>query len=64
MFIKNKKYKSEISEFILSLKSSNPKLENTQKLGRAVLWDITTDTDQSSNQEANNIVKQSPYVYF
>jgi hypothetical protein len=64
VFSKNKKYKSEVSEFIFSLKSGNSQLEKKQKMGRAILWDRTNDTDLHLDENSNNVVKQPPYVYF
>jgi hypothetical protein len=64
MYIKNKQYKSEITEFITNLKSNNPELEKKQKSGRSILWDSTVSPKQKSNNVTHNEIKQSPYVYF
>ena len=64
MYIKNKQYKSEITEFITNLKSNNPELEKKQKFGRSILWDSTEVLKQKSENISYNEVKQSPYVYF
>ena len=64
MFSKNKKYKSEVSEFIVNLKSNNPQLETKQKLGRAILWDKTNDRNLKLEEDSSIEVRQPPYVYF
>ncbi len=64
MYQKNKQYKSEITEFISNLKTSNPELEKNQKFGRSILWDSTEVLKQKSENISHNEVKQSPYVYF
>ena len=64
MYLKNKQYKSEITEFITNLKSNNPELEKKQKSGRSILWDSTVSYKQKSNNVTHNEIKQSPYVYF
>ena len=64
MYQKNKQYKSEITEFISNLKTSNPELEKNQKFGRSILWDSTEVLKQKSEIISHNEVKQSPYVYF
>jgi hypothetical protein len=56
-------YESEITQFIKSLKEKNPKLEEQQRAGRALLWDkapIDLDT-QARTRESR--VKQQAYVY-
>ncbi len=64
MFLKNRKYKSEISKFITCLKIENPELENSQKSGRSILWDETDDSNKTKDNSSPNKIKQSPYVYF
>ncbi|MFZ6690334.1 DUF3460 family protein [Undibacterium sp. SXout20W] len=56
-------YESEATHFIQSLKSANPKLEQGQRDGRALLWDkAPLDLNvQKDNQESS--VPQQPYVY-
>ena len=57
-----KPYKSDITQFIDTLKARNPKLEAEQRAGRALLWDKPIDqAAQSEYQEAR--VPQKPYVY-
>ena len=64
MYIKNKQYKSEITEFITNLKSNNPELEKKQKSGRSILWDGAGRSKEKSNNHIHNEIKQPPYVYF
>jgi hypothetical protein len=56
-------YESEITKFIKDLKKQNPKLEDQQRAGRALLWDkAPTDLDtQARNKESR--VNQQAYVY-
>ncbi|MFZ6774485.1 DUF3460 family protein [Undibacterium sp. SXout7W] len=56
-------YESEATNFIKNLKQANPKLEQSQRDGRALLWDkapLDLDTQQR-NLESR--VAQQPYVY-
>ena len=56
-------YESEATNFIKNLKQANPKLEQSQREGRALLWDkapLDLDTQQR-NQESR--VAQQAYVY-
>jgi len=64
MYQKNKQYKSEITEFITSMKSDNPELEKKQKLGRSILWDRNKSLVQKNDNVSHNEIKQSSYVYF
>ncbi len=64
MYLKNKQYRSEITDFITNLKTSNPDLEKNQKFGRSILWDSTEALKQKSENISHNEIKQSPYVYF
>ena len=64
MYQKNKQYKSEITEFITSMKSDNPELEKKQKLGRSILWDRNKSLVQKNDNVTHNEIKQSSYVYF
>ena len=59
----HQRYESEITLFIKSLKENNPKLEEQQRAGRALLWDkapIDLDTQDRSKESR---VKQQAYVY-
>jgi hypothetical protein len=56
-------YESEISQFINQLKQQNPHLEESQRAGRALLWDkapIELDQQKRTNESR---VKQQAYVY-
>ena len=58
-----KPYKSDVSQFIDELKAKNPKLEDEQRAGRALLWDKRIDREaQADYREAK--VPQDPYVYY
>lgn len=57
------RYESEITRFIKDLKEKNPKLEEQQRAGRALLWDkAPLDLDARDRAEQSSI-KQQPYVY-
>jgi hypothetical protein len=57
-----KPYKSEVSQFIDSLKRADPSLEERQRQGRQLLWDRELDRDLlASGRESR--VPQQPYVY-
>ncbi len=58
-----KPYKSDVSQFIDELKAKNPKLEEEQRAGRALLWDRRIDREaQAAYRESR--VPQDPYVYY
>ena len=48
MLKKSKKYKSEISNFLLDLQSDIPELEKKQKVGRSLLWDRPNRVDDNN----------------
>jgi hypothetical protein len=57
-----KPYKSDVTQFIDSLKQRDPQLEDRQRQGRSLLWDKAVDRDaQQDFRDAN--VAQQPYVY-
>lgn len=57
-----KPYKSDIGQFLESLKQRDPQLEDRQRQGRALLWDKEIDRQaQAEWREAR--VPQKPYVY-
>jgi hypothetical protein len=58
-----KLYESEATQFIAELKQKNPKLEEEQRAGRALLWDKTPINLDNSERENSSRVKQQPYVY-
>lgn len=56
------KYESEHTKFIRELKKKNPRMEEGQQKGRALLWDKQIDRDaQRRYQEAE--LPQQGYVY-
>jgi hypothetical protein len=56
-------YQSELTEFLSTLKTTNPQLEASQRAGRALLWDKPTiDLDTQDRVKASR-VSQKPYVY-
>ena len=56
-------YQSELTEFLSTLKASNPALEADQRAGRARLWDKPTiDLDTQERLRASR-VSQKAYVY-
>ena len=57
-----KPYKSDVSQFIDSLKAAKPTLEAEQRAGRALLWDRDIDR-QAQTDWADADVPQQPYVY-
>jgi hypothetical protein len=60
---KQTRYESEITKFIAEMKEKNPKLEEGQREGRALLWDKEPiDLDQRARAEESK-VKQTAYVY-
>ena len=57
-----KPYQSEATQFIDSLKKQDPKLEERQRQGRALLWDHEQDRAAEADFKAAR-VPQRPYVY-
>ncbi|HCN91561.1 MAG TPA: DUF3460 domain-containing protein [Oxalobacteraceae bacterium] len=56
-------YESEATQFINELKRKNPQLEESQRAGRALLWDKEPiDLDQAQ-RAIDSRVKQRAYVY-
>lgn len=56
-------YQSEATQFLNGLKQANPNLEQSQRDGRALLWDkapIDLDNQRRANEAR---VKQQAYVY-
>jgi Protein of unknown function (DUF3460) len=57
-----KPYKSDVTQFIDSLKQRDPQLEDRQRQGRNLLWDKQIDRQaQADWRDAK--VEQQPYVY-
>lgn len=57
-----KPYKSDVTQFIDSLKQRDPQLEDRQRQGRSLLWDKAVDRDAQQEFNESN-VSQQPYVY-
>ncbi|TBO34563.1 DUF3460 family protein [Aquabacterium lacunae] len=57
-----KPYKSDVTQFIDSLKQRDPQLEERQRQGRALLWDKQVDRQAQAEQRAARVAQQ-PYVY-
>ncbi|WP_395824586.1 DUF3460 family protein [Collimonas sp.] len=56
-------YESDITKFIEELKKKNPKLEEQQQAGRALLWDKAPIDLDSQQRAEESRVDQQPYVY-
>ncbi|AMP16474.1 MULTISPECIES: DUF3460 family protein [Collimonas] len=56
-------YQSDITKFVAELKEKNPKLEEQQLAGRALLWDKTPIDLDSQQRTEESRVEQQPYVY-
>lgn len=57
-----KPYKSDITEFIETLKAKKPTLEDEQRAGRALLWDRSLDRHQQAEWRDAKVPQQA-YVY-
>ncbi len=57
-----KPYKSDVTQFIESMKAQRPALEAEQRRGRALLWDKAIDRQAAADWHDAN-VPQQPYVY-
>jgi hypothetical protein len=56
-------YESEASQFINQLKKKNPQLEESQRAGRALLWDKEPiDLDLRKRADDSRVAQQA-YVY-
>lgn len=56
-------YKSDITLFLQDLKKQNPRLEDEQRKGRAILWDRPQDAEFTS-QAREARVPAEPYSYY
>ena len=57
-------YQSDITKFLNQLKQQNPRLEEEQRRGRALLWDKhPIDLAERATQQQSR-VEQQPYVYY
>ncbi|MDP1789963.1 MAG: DUF3460 family protein [Methylibium sp.] len=57
-----KPYRSDVTDFIATLKQRDPQLEEKQREGRALLWDRPQDRQVAADQRDAR-VPQQPYVY-
>jgi hypothetical protein len=57
-----KPYRSDVTQFIDTLKAEKPTLEAEQRAGRALLWDKAIDRQAQAEWRAAR-VPQKPYVY-
>ena len=65
MIIKNNKYTSEITEFLIGLKNDNPGLESDQRKKRRELWDRPLKKKTSENlMRLKYKIKPKSYTYF
>ncbi|MFN3618375.1 MAG: DUF3460 family protein [Aquabacterium sp.] len=58
-----KPYKSDVTQFIDSLKQRDPQLEERQRQGRALLWDKAPQDAETLRSAREARVPQQPYVY-
>ena len=58
-----KKYKSQVTQFLEQLKAQNPHLEQSQREGRALLWDKTPQNPEEMRRTKLARIKQRSYVY-
>lgn len=56
-------YESQASLFLKSLKKQDPKLEQKQRAGRALLWDKPATSLDEQERRIKSTVKQQAYVY-
>ena len=56
-------YKSNITHFLEELKTQNPRLEQAQQEGRALLWDKAPISPEEQERQKAAQVKQKAYVY-
>ena len=57
------KYESEITQFIKEMKVKNPGLEESQRAGRALLWDRKPIELDQQARDLESGIKQQAYVY-
>ena len=58
-----KPYKSEVTQFIETLKQQDPQLEARQREGRELLWDKAPVDLRTQAELKEARVAQQPYVY-
>lgn len=57
-----KAYRSDVTDFIATLKERDPLLEERQRDGRALLWDRPQDSVRLAEQRTDRVPQQA-YVY-
>jgi hypothetical protein len=57
-----KPYRSDVTQFIDTLKQDRPSLEQEQRQGRALLWDKPVDRELQQQWKQARIAQQA-YVY-
>ncbi|MFM2187157.1 MAG: DUF3460 family protein [Burkholderiaceae bacterium] len=57
-----KPYRSDVTQFIDSLKKAKPSLEQEQREGRALLWDKAIDRELQTQARQARVAQQA-YVY-
>ena len=58
-----KPYKSDVTQFIDSLKQRDPQMEERQRQGRNLLWDKAPQDVDTQRAASEARVPQQPYVY-
>ncbi|MDA9688926.1 DUF3460 family protein [Betaproteobacteria bacterium] len=65
MILKNNKYTSDITEFLVNLKQNNPELESDQRKKRGELWDKPLQNKPNENlMRFKYKIKPKAYTYF
>ena len=65
MIIKNNKYTSEVTKFLIDLKKDNPDLESDQRKKRGELWDRPLINKTNENPiRLKHKIKPKSYTYF
>ena len=62
-FIKKSGYVSEFTQFLGEMKQKNPAMEESQRAGRARLWDKEPIDLDNMRRTQESRVQQSAYVY-
>ncbi len=57
------RYESEATLFLKNLKQQNPNIEQSQREGRAMLWDREPVDLKTQERNKESRVKQQAYVY-
>jgi hypothetical protein len=56
-------YESDITRFLRDLKEKNPRMEEGQRAGRALLWEKQSIDLDETLRAKKALVRQKPYVY-